>query len=672
MAAEKRSMKRAILTTALLLALPAGVAAQSGPELQVVQPRVRDSSPVKGGSFTLSATVINFGDEGSAATTLRYYRSADATISSADTPVGTDSVRALGLSQLRTSSESSAQTAPLTAGTYYYGACVDAVPGESDTTNNCSSSVTVEVLEEATTFPDLAVGSPTVSDSSPVVGGSFTLWATVSNAGDGASAATTLRYYRSTDATISSADMEVGTDAVGALGAGTSSESITLTAPSTAGTYYYGACVDAVTGESDTTDNCSGSVTVEVVDPTTPAAPDLEVAFAEVDDSTPVEGGRFKLWVTVGNFGDADSAATTLRYYQSTDATISSADTQVGTAAVGAVGLHKISQESIDLTAPSTAGTYYYGACVDAVAGESDTTDNCTRRSVTVEVVATTIDSDLVLDRGIRDDSTRELGETFVIFVTVRNQGVEWSPATTVRFYRSTDATITTSDTEVGTKRIAPLRPLAGSGRSITLPAPSTAGTYYYGACVDAVAGELDTTNNCSTSAMRVDVSDPDLTGSFVSVPVEHDGETEFWLELSFDAAVQQGSKSNIRALLGVTGGSETRMRRKDGRLDHWRIRIDPASHEAVTVTLSPSPPCGETGAVCTEDGRTFTTGLATQIQGPASGNNNWSDESVETAVTPVPALPLVGIGLLGLLLALLGSRRGRNDRRQLDASRGR
>ena len=90
------------------------------------------------------------------------------------------------------------------------------------------------------------------------------------------------------------------------------------------------------------------------------SAPDLEVAFAEVDDSTPVEGGRFTLYVTVGNFGDAESAATTLRYYQSTDATISSEDTQVGTAAVGALGVSGISlsQEEIDLTAPSTAGTY--------------------------------------------------------------------------------------------------------------------------------------------------------------------------------------------------------------------------------------------------------------------------------------------------------------------------
>ena len=109
----------------------------------------------------------------------------------------------------------------------------------------------------------------------------------------------------------------------------------------------------------------------------------------------------------------------------------------------------------------------------------------------------------------------------------------------------------------------------------------------------------------------------PPLTAAFVSVPAEHDGETAFWLELGFDAAVVQGSKPHIRALLAVTGGTVKRIRRKDGRLDHWRIKIQPSSHEAVTVTLSPSPACGATGAVCTQDGRTYTSALATQIQGP-------------------------------------------------------
>ena len=43
---------------------------------------------------------------------------------------------------------------------------------------------------------------------------------------------------------------------------GTSAESISLTAPSTAGTYYYGACVDPVAGESDTENNCSSAMSV--------------------------------------------------------------------------------------------------------------------------------------------------------------------------------------------------------------------------------------------------------------------------------------------------------------------------------------------------------------------------------------------------------------------------
>ena len=41
---------------------------------------------------------------------------------------------------------------------------------------------------------------------------------------------------------------------------------------------------------------------------------------------------------------------------------------------------------SMQLTAPSTAGTYYYGACVDAVADESNTTNNC---SLSVQVTGT-------------------------------------------------------------------------------------------------------------------------------------------------------------------------------------------------------------------------------------------------------------------------------------------
>ena len=116
-----------------------------------------------------------------------------------------------------------------------------------------------------TQAPDLVVDSASVDDSTPDTGDSFTLKATVRNRGDGRAGATTLRYYRSSNSTITANDTEVGTDAVGGLAASaTSPESISLTAPSTADTYYYGACVDSVSGESSTANNCSDGVRVDV------------------------------------------------------------------------------------------------------------------------------------------------------------------------------------------------------------------------------------------------------------------------------------------------------------------------------------------------------------------------------------------------------------------------
>ena len=113
--------------------------------------------------------------------------------------------------------------------------------------------------------PDLIVESPSVSDSTLTVGQSFTLRATVRNQGSGQATATTLRYYQSSDATITVNDTQVGTDAVGSLNASsTSAESISLNAPSSARTYYYGACVEQVSGEPEIDNNCSAAVRVSV------------------------------------------------------------------------------------------------------------------------------------------------------------------------------------------------------------------------------------------------------------------------------------------------------------------------------------------------------------------------------------------------------------------------
>ena len=499
-------------------------AALTSPDLVVASASVSNSGPAVGAPFTLSATVRNDGDGNSTATTVRFYRSADATVTTSDAQVGTDTVAALAASGR--ASASADLTAPA-AGTYYYGACVDAVAGESDTTSNCSAAVEVTVLESTQQQqgdPDLVVPSPSVSDSRPAAGAAFTLSVTVRNDGDGESQATTLRYYRSADSTITASDAEVGTDTVAGLAtAGSGSESVDLTAPSSAGRYYYGACVDAVVSESDTTNNCSASVQVEVPEPPPPSTPDLVVASPSVSDSGPATGASFTLSATVRNDGNGDAAATTLRYYRSSDSAITASDTEVGTDAVAALTPSGTGSESVDLTAPSSAGRYYYGACVDAVVSESDTTNNCSA-SVQVEVPEPPPPStpDLVVASPSVSDSGPATGASFTLSATVRNDGNGDAAATTLRYYRSSDSAITASDTEVGTDAVAALTPSGTGSESVDLTAPSSAGRYYYGACVDAVAGESDTTNNCSAS-VQVDVAtvSPTLASVEVTAPVE-------------------------------------------------------------------------------------------------------------------------------------------------------
>ena len=472
-----------------------GAASPGHPDLMVAPPSVSDGSPAAGARFTLSATVRNAGGAPAAATMLRYYRSADATITTADTEVGESTVAELAAAG--SSSQSVELTAPETPGTYYYGACVVAVAGESDSANNCSASVSVTVPEAKRA--DLVVTSAGMSDTSPVTGARIALSATVANGGDGAAGATTLHFYRSVDATITTSDREVGENTVAELAAaGSTIESVKLTAPATPDTYHYGACVDPAAGETDTTNNCSASVEVTVQGAvTTPQGnPDLVITVV-VSDHGPAAGAEFTLSATVGNVGDGAGAATTLRYYRSADATITAADAEVGMAAVTGLGAAGSAGASVKLTAPGP-GTYYYGACVDAVADESDTTNNCSA-SVPVTVPEPKR-PDLVVTLPRVSDNAPAAGAQFTLSATVRNDGEGTAAAATLSYYQSTDATITTTDAALGTAAIAGLAAAGSSSQSVDLTAPSSPGTYYYGACVAPVPDETDTTNNCSDS----------------------------------------------------------------------------------------------------------------------------------------------------------------------------
>lgn len=517
------------------------VRVRGAPDLQVASPSVSSNLLGLGERFTLSVTVFNAGEVAATATTLRYYRSVDAVISTEDEEVGTDEV-----DPLRPSAESSEEvelSAPGATGTYYYGACVVAVGAETATDNNCSSGVPVRVVAS----PDLVVEGPNLSDVTLNTGRSFNLSAVVVNVGRDHSAATTLRYYRSDDAVIDpAADAQVGRDPVREIRYSvafrpedlSSPEDIRLTTPSAEGIYRYYACVDAVRGEANTDNNCTGAVRVLVGNDPDLAAEGPSVAHAPGAGASPPNpedgnlilgpGQSFLFRVGVVNRGDGDSPATSLSYYRSRDRRITPEDTPLGTDEVPGLRasfppsqfpdqVHADSEERLEteLTAPTDRGFHYYGACITRVSREADPSDDC---SVGVRVeVSGTPDLD-VYPVAVSDDRLLR-GQSFTFTATVVNLGSGGSAPTSLRYYRSTDSTISSADLQVGTDevpqldviRATPRNPSAQSVQDIELTAPNELGAYYYGACVDPPPQESLTRNNCSRG-LRVRVaSGPDL-----------------------------------------------------------------------------------------------------------------------------------------------------------------
>lgn len=167
--------------------------------------------------------------------------------------------------------------------------------------------------------PDLYPSTFGLDPATVAVGSSVNLYASVRNMGGTASPATTLRYLRSNDASISPADSVLCTDAIPALAAGEFSpaQSCTVTAPATAGTYYHGVCVDVVAGENQAANNCSEAQALTVI---SSSLPDLVVTQV-VADAQATLGGNLNLGATVINQSQLAAAASRL------DIALAAADT---------------------------------------------------------------------------------------------------------------------------------------------------------------------------------------------------------------------------------------------------------------------------------------------------------------------------------------------------------
>lgn len=243
----------------------------------------------------------------------------------------------------------------------------------------CSAVANFRVSSPATP-PDLTVNTPNIADEEMEPDILYTINVTAENIGGSVSGATTLAYYQSTNSIISGGDTLLGTQSVPSLAkAAESQHSLDVYAPSEEGTYFVGACVDSVPTETVTSNNCSVGTAIMVISPVVinPPAPDLTVVAAAINRKTANPAEMSALSLTVTNMGNATSQSTVLRYYRSLDNDISALDTLLGIDIVPSLLEKASSDKSITFAAPMREGTYWYGACVDAVADEAGIYSNC-------------------------------------------------------------------------------------------------------------------------------------------------------------------------------------------------------------------------------------------------------------------------------------------------------
>lgn len=285
-------------------------------------------------------------------------------------------------------------------------------------------------------------------------------------------------------------------------------------------------------------------------------APDLQFTSVTPTSVTGSPGGTVQARFTLRNSGNATAAATTVRVYQSTNSSISTSDTEIGSNSTGSLSAGQ--SRTITVTVrlhPQASGTFYFGLCADRVSGESNTQNNCSR-GVRVTVRGSGA-PDLVVSLS-RSSVTVAPGSSFSYDVTIRNQGDAPSAATRSRTYQSDNSTITTSDTEIGQSvAVGALAPSATFRvrSTITVRAGSPAGTTYVGHCVDAVSGESNTTNNCS-SAITVTIQPGGGGGTTYTVGQKISTlPTGLWVPNTLSGGSYQDSGGVVRITLNGTSG---------------------------------------------------------------------------------------------------------------------
>ncbi len=488
------------------------------PDLWVSSVSAPASAVTSSGAF-VTVTACNQG-AGSAGSRVNLYLSADTSITSADTLVGSASTGTLHPQQCATLHVKLEGAGSVSRGQFYVGALIDPndAVSEASETNNARAGTRMALGTGA----ELMVAQVSAPESLLPEAG-FQTAVTVCNQGT-APAPAHVEVYLSEDATVTAADFRVGTGATDMLSEGQcTTVQVSSKASVAEGQWHVGAWVNRAQAVAELTDGNNLRLGNRA---TVGRGPDFTVSAVSGPASLVGGAELVSFQATVCNVGTA-AGSTEVEVFLSADAALTAEDTRVGSAVVEALEPGQCTPVSVSGAVEVSRGLWFVAGWVDRAAGVTELLENNNTRFGNRPAVGS--GPDLVVSE-VRGPTGVSFEEQVSVAAKVCNHGTARSSGAEVAFYLSQDTTLSTADALVGTAMVAGLE--AGECAPVKVAGAVNVeeGSWYVGASVDSgyAVEELSESNNARTGEVVGVGEGADLSIASVTGPASIRSEEPF------------------------------------------------------------------------------------------------------------------------------------------------
>jgi subtilisin family serine protease/uncharacterized membrane protein len=582
-----------------------------GPDLEVSALTV-PLTAAPGASVSVTSAVENEGGGGAGAFSVTFYLSSNSTLDAGDTALGSRAIAGLAAGATNTASTTLTIPASTAVGTYQLIAKADASDEvvETGETNNTR----VKTIQVGGDLVVSSLSAPSMAGA----GGTISVTDTTRNQGSGMVAASTTRFYLSSNSTFDGSDVLLnGGHSVPELQpTGTSTATVSLVVPGTtvSGSYYLLAVADADGVAAETLEsNNTTSRSIQI-------GTDLVLSALTVP-SRGAAGGSITVADTTKNQGASVAPASLTRFYLSANSLLDTNDVALApdhTVPALSPGVTHSASVTVTIPANTATGTYYVIAKADAAGSvvETQESNNTLARSID-------IGGDLSVT-SFAAPSKGGAGRTISVSETTVNQGAGMVASSVTRFYLSANTILDASDTLLPGARSVPSLDTGASSTgttTITIPANTATGAYFLIAKADGDNGinESQESNNTANRGLQVG---PDLIVSTVSIPSESAAGSSIVVT---ETTTNQGGGDSDGATVAFYLSANTTLDASDTNLGATRTVPPLAAGAASTGQTSMTIPAGTPGGLYYVIARVDPAGVIAETQ---EGNNNGSDST--------------------------------------------